>query len=166
MNNSYDLPHNTFENGRFLFDDNFDDLFSEQKIFSDDDKDSIWEGFSSPIYQLPIRTSSISESPTCQSPLSILLLSTIQSFALLLPSDLNIYSALNIFMEEINKIAIQQSYLIVKNEKNKKDKDGNLRKIKFICNKKQKLKAQKCQNGRSMGTSCSWKAYACQDRSD
>ncbi len=56
---------------------------------------------------------------------------TIQPFALLPPSELNTYSTLDILMEEINKIAVQQGYLIVKNGGNKKDKDGNLRKIKL-----------------------------------
>ena len=89
---------------------------------------------------------------------------TIQLFALLPPSDLNIYSTLDILVEEINKIAVQQGYLIVKNGGNKKDKDENLRKIKLTCKKRRKLKAQKglpTQNRRSMGTSCPWKASAC-----
>ncbi len=64
MDNSYDLPHNTFENRRFSFDDNFSDLFPEPRIFSDDDKDSTWEGFSLPMHQSPICISSISKSPT------------------------------------------------------------------------------------------------------
>lgn len=169
MDNPYDLPHNTFENGRFSFDDNFSDLFPEPRIFSDDNEDSTWEGFSSPIHQLPTRTSTISESPTRQSPSSMPLSPTIQPFALLPPSDLNTYSTLDILMEEINKIAVQQGYLIVKNGGNKKDKDGNLRKIKLTCNKGRKLKAQKgspTRNRRSMGTSCPWKAYAYQDKSD
>lgn len=72
-------------------------------------------------------------------------------------------------MEEINKIAVQQGYLIVRSGRNKKDKDGNLRKIKLTCNKGQKLKAQKrspIRNRKSMGTSCLWKAYTCRDKSD
>lgn len=55
----------------------------------------------------------------------------------------NIYATLDILMEEINKLAVQQGYLIVKNGVNKKDKNGNLQKIKLTYNKKQKLKAQK-----------------------
>lgn len=52
----------------------------------------------------------------------------------------------------------------MKNEKNKKDKDGNLQKIKLTCNKGQKLKAQKRSsiwNKRSMGIFCPWKTYTC-----
>ena len=48
----------------FSFDDNFSDLFLKPKIFSDDNKDSTWEGFSLPIHRLLICTSSISELPT------------------------------------------------------------------------------------------------------
>lgn len=135
MCNLYDLPHNNFENWRFSLDDNFSDLFSEPRILSDDDNDHTCEGFSSPIHQLPIRTSSISESPTRQSPVSLPLSSIIEPLAFLPPSDLNTYSNLDILMEDVNKVAVQQGYLIVKNGGNKKDKDRNLRKIKLTCNK-------------------------------
>lgn len=131
MDNPYNLPHNTFENGGSLFDDNLSDLFSKpvsDDDQDDDDKNSTWEGFSSPIHRLSIRTSSISNTHTRQSPSSLPMSPTIQPFTLFPPSDLNTYSTLDILMEEINKVAVQQGYLIVNNGGNKKDKDGNLRK--------------------------------------
>ncbi len=94
MDNPYILPPN-FENGRFSLDDNFNDLFPEPRILSDDDNDNTWEGFPSPIHQLPICTSSISESPTRQSPVSLPLSPIIEPLALLPPSDLNTYSTLS-----------------------------------------------------------------------
>lgn len=72
-------------------------------------------------------------------------------------------------MEKVNKVAVQQGYFIIKNGGNKKDKDGNLQKIKLTCNKGQKLKAQKkspIRNRRSMEISCPWIAYAYRDKSD
>ena len=50
MDNPYNLPYNIFENERFLYDDNFSDLFPEPRISSDNNKDSTWEGFSLPIH--------------------------------------------------------------------------------------------------------------------
>lgn len=96
-------------------------------------------------------------SSICRSLSSLLLLPTIQPLALLPLLNLNIYATLDILMEEINKVAVQQGYLIVKNRENKKDKDRNLQKIKLMYNKRQKLKAQKKSpiwNKRSIGISC------------
>lgn len=162
MDIPHDLPYDPFEKNdrsQFSFKDTFNDLYSEPTIFSDDDEGSTWEGFSSPIRTSPIRTS----------PSSLPLSPTIQPLALPPPLDLNTYATLDILMEEINKVAVQQGYLIMKNGGNKGGGGGGLRKVEFTCDKGRKLKAQKgspVRNKRSMGTSCPWKAYVCREKSD
>ena len=165
MDIPHDLPYDLFEKNersQSSFKDNFNDLYFKPAIFSDDDESSTWECFSSPIRALPIRmspicTSPIRTSPIRRSPSFLPLPPTIQPLALLPPLDLNIYATLDRLMKEIDKVAVQQGYLIVKNGENKKDKDRNLRKINLTYNKERKLKAQKgssVRNKRSMGTSC------------
>lgn len=39
-------------------------------------------------------------------------------------------------MEKITKMVVQQSYLIVKNEENNKNKNKNYQEIKLTCNKR------------------------------
>lgn len=85
MDIPYNLYYNPFKKSKrsqSSFKDIFNDLYSKPTIFSDNDENSTWEGFSSLIYVLficisPICISLIQMSSICRLPSSMPLLSTI-----------------------------------------------------------------------------------------
>ena len=82
------------------------------------------------------------------------------------PTD-KLYPTINALIEDVNKIASQQGYTVVKNGGNRNDKDGILRKVRFVCskggvhNEKRKKVANGRRNRKSQCADCPWKAHAC-----
>ena len=85
------------------------------------------------------------------------------------PTD-KLYPTINALIEDVNKTACRQGYIVVKNGGNRNDKDGILRKVRLVCskggvhNENRKKAASGQRKRRSQRTDCPWKAYAC--RSD
>ena len=95
---------------------------------------------------------------------------SLPSMQLLPPPTDKLYPTINALIEDVNKSASRQGYIVVKNGGNRNDKDGLLRKVRLVCskggvhNEGRKKVANLQRNRRSQRTDCQWKAYAC--RSD
>lgn len=103
-----------------------------------------------------------SESPPPANPLPYM--------QLLPPPTDKLYPTINALIEDVNKTACRQGYIVVKNGGNRNDKDGILRKVRLVCskggvhNENRKKVGSGQRKRRSQRTDCPWKAYAC--RSD
>ncbi len=87
---------------------------------------------------------------------------------LLPPSTKKSYVTMKAFMEDVNKTASRQGYNVVMKGGNKKDKNGDLRKVKLGCTKGEEYKknvgeVEEVRQGgrqrRRQYTGCSFKAY-------
>lgn len=81
------------------------------------------------------------------------------------PTDKH-YSTFNVLIEDVNKTTSRQGYNVVKSGGNKKDKNGDLWKVRLSCSKRKlyKEEGEVVRHGvrqrRRQATDCQWKAYA------
>lgn len=85
----------------------------------------------------------------------------------LLPSSTEkSYISLNALIEDVNKTAVRQEYNVVKKGGNRKDKNGDFRRICLRCGKGGSYKEDRTRMGhgtckrRKQRTDCPWKTYA------
>ena len=82
------------------------------------------------------------------------------------PTD-KFYPTFNALIEDVNKTTSRQGYNVVKSGGNKKDKNGDLRKVRLGCSKRKAYKdeeeapRQGVRQRQRQATDCQWKAYAC-----
>lgn len=82
------------------------------------------------------------------------------------PTD-RFYPTFNALIEDVNKTTSRQGYNVVKSGGIKKDKNGDLRKVRLGCGKRKAYKdeeeapRQGVRQRRRQATDCQWKAYAC-----
>ncbi len=85
---------------------------------------------------------------------------------LLPPSTENSYVSLSALIEDIDKTAVRQGYNVIKKGGNRKDKNGDLRRICLSCSKGGSYKEDetRIEHGtrerKRQRTDCPWKAYA------
>lgn len=93
----------------------------------------------------------------------------VPTMRLLPPSTEKSYVKVKVLMDDVNKTASRQGYNVVMKGGNKKDKNGNLRKVKLGCIKEGEYKEnvrevgevrQGGQQRRQQRTGCPFKAYA------
>lgn len=107
-----------------------------------------------------------SEGPNLREPHSPQPQDQLSFMQLLPPPTSQCYPTLQALLEDVNKTASRQGYHVVKDGGDRKDKDGNLRKIRLKCSKGgvYKDEGQRAQQGgrkrRRQRTDCPWKAYA------